>query len=440
MILKTRYKPFAEYVRSAKENGFYPYFHTISQSWGPEVKVGNRRLVMVGSNDYLGFTHDPRVIEATAESLRQWGTGPGGSRFLCGNMTLHEVLEERLAALVGKKKAIVHTTGFSANLGAIASLVNADDVVLCDKEIHASIYAGCRLSQARLVPFVHNNVEAAYRKICWAKERFPESCIFLITEGVFSMSGDVSPLPSLIKLKEQFPDVVLYLDDAHGLGVMGRRGAGTSDHYDSVAGIDYIMGTFSKALASIGGFVASDDEDVLEYVKHHSKTLIFSAALPASNVATVLACLNILENEPDRIERLRENTKQARSGYQEIGLKTKDTMTPIIPIHVGQEEKAHRLSLELFDKGVFALPAVYPAVPRGHAIIRTAYMSTHESHHIDFVLNVLDGLAKKYQIRSMDLELPRIGREEEEPETSPEPVQGSLSSSRGIETDKAIFQ
>jgi glycine C-acetyltransferase len=431
MNLKTRYKPFAEYVRSAKENGFYPYFHPISQSWGPEVMVGNRRLIMVGSNDYLGFTHDPRVIEATAESLRRWGTGPGGSRFLCGNMTLHELLEERLAAFVGKKRAIIHTTGFSANLGAIASLANADDVILCDKEIHASIYVGCRLSQARLVPFVHNNVEAAYRKICWAKERFPESCIFLITEGVFSMSGDVSPLPDFIKLKEEFPEVVLYLDDAHGLGVMGRRGAGTPDHYDSAAGIDYIMGTFSKALASVGGFVASDDEDVLEYVKHHSKTLIFSAALPASNVATVLACLDILENEPGRLERLRENTQRARSGYREIGLKTKDTVTPIIPIHVGQEEKAYRLSLELFNEGVFALPAVYPAVPKGQAIIRTAYMSTHEPHHIDFVLNVLEGLAKKYRIRLADLEVPRIGREDDEPETSPRPVEGNLCSIQG---------
>ncbi|NLI82635.1 MAG: pyridoxal phosphate-dependent aminotransferase family protein [Deltaproteobacteria bacterium] len=431
MILKTRYKPFAEYVRSVKENGFYPYFHPISRSYGPEVEVGSRRLVMVGSNDYLGFTHDPRVIEATIQSLHRWGTGPGGSRFLCGNMTLHEILEERLAAFVGKKRALVHTTGFSANLGAIASLATADDVILCDKEIHASIYAGCRLSQARIVPFVHNNVEAAARKVRWARERSPESCIFLITEGVFSMSGDVSPLPGLIRLKEEFPDLIIYVDDAHGLGVMGRRGAGTPEHYGTVEGVDYIMGTFSKALASIGGFIAADDEDVLEHVKHNSKTLIFSAALPASNVATVLACLDILEKEPSRLDRLRENTHKARAGYREIGLKTKDTETPIIPIHVGPEEKAYRLSLELFDRGVFALPAVYPAVPKGQAIIRTAYMSTHEPRHIDFVLNVLDGLAKKYRIRLDDLELPRIGPEEEEAEPASKPAQGSRCSVQG---------
>ncbi len=406
MILKTRYKPFADYVRSAKQNGFYPYFHPISQSWGPEVEVGNRRLVMVGSNDYLGFTHDPRVIEATAKSLDRWGTGPGGSRFLCGNMTLHETLEERLAAFVGKKRAIVHTTGFSANLGAIGCLVNSKDVILCDKEIHASIYAGCRLSQARIVPFRHNNVEAARRKIRWARDKFPEGCILLITEGVFSMSGDVSPLPEIIKLKEEFPDLVIYVDDAHGLGVMGTRGAGTPDHHTANGSVDFIMGTFSKALASIGGFIASDDEDVLEYIKHHSKTLIFSAALPASNVATVLACLDILESEPERLERLRQNTLRARTGYRQIGLKTRDSLTPIIPIEVGAEEKAYRLSLELFEEGVFALPAVYPAVPKGHAIIRTAYMSTHEPHHIDFVLQVLDKMARKYQIRETEMAEP----------------------------------
>ncbi|NTV43828.1 MAG: aminotransferase class I/II-fold pyridoxal phosphate-dependent enzyme, partial [Syntrophobacteraceae bacterium] len=333
-------------------------------------------------------------------------------------------LEERLASFVGKRRAIVHTTGFSVNLGAIGCLINSNDVILCDKEIHASIYAGCRLSQARIVPFVHNSVEAALRKIRRARDKFPESHIFLITEGVFSMSGDVAPLPGLLSLKEEFPELVVYVDDAHGLGVMGKRGAGTPEHYDASSGIDFIMGTFSKAFASIGGFIASDDDDALEYLKHHSKTLIFSAALPASNVATVLACLDILETEPDRIQHLRENTRRARSGYNEIGLKIRDSVTPIIPIHVGSEEKAYRLSLELFERGVFALPAVYPAVPRGQAIIRTAYMSTHEPKHIDFVLEVLQDLANKYELREKDLEESgHLGSEP--PVSSDELVQGA---------------
>jgi glycine C-acetyltransferase len=361
---------------------------------------------MIGSNDYLGFTHDPRIIEATAKAALRWGSGPGGSRFLCGNLTLHEKLEERLAAFVGKKKAVVHATGFTTNLGAIACMLTPQDVIVCDRENHASIFEGCQASRARLIPFGHNDAAAAERKLAAARQKNAAGCLFLITEGVFSMSGDMSPLDELVKLKETYPDLLIYLDDAHGLGVMGEGGRGTAHHFGLTPQVDFIMGTFSKALASIGGFIAADDEDVLEYLRHHSKPLIFSAALPASNAATVLACLDVLEADPGRVSRLWDITRRVHRGYQEIGVITKHSKTPIIPIYIGAEDKAFVFAKDMFDHGVFALPAIYPAVPRGQAVIRTAFMSTHKKSQIDYVLEVIEKLAKKHRIRACDLGQP----------------------------------
>jgi 8-amino-7-oxononanoate synthase len=402
MSLTKRCQPFASYIQAVKGLGLYPFFRPISRSWGTEVEVGGRRLIMVGSNDYLGLTHEPRVMEAAAQALKQWGTGPGGSRFLCGNLTLHEELEERLAAFVGKKKAVVHATGFTTNLGAIACLLTPQDTIVCDRENHASIFEGCQASRARMIPFAHNDASAAARKLASAKQKNAHGCLFLVTEGVFSMSGDVAPLPELVQLKQEHPDLLVYLDDAHGLGVMGQ-GRGTVHHFGLTDRVDFIMGTFSKALASIGGFIAGDDEDALVYLRHHSKPLIFSAALPASNSATVLACLDLLDREPQRVARLWEITRRVQRGYQEIGLLTKNSESPIIPIYIGAEEKAAQFAQEMFEYGVFALPAVYPAVPRGQAVIRTAYMSTHQDHQIDFVLEVLAKLAKKHGILASDL-------------------------------------
>jgi glycine C-acetyltransferase len=361
---------------------------------------------MIGSNDYLGFTHDPRIIEATAKAALRWGSGPGGSRFLCGNLTLHEALEERLAAFVGKKKAVVHATGFTTNLGAIACLLTPQDIIVCDRENHASIFEGCQASRARLIPFAHNDAAGAERKLAAASQKNANGCKLLITEGVFSMSGDMAPLDELVKLKETYSDLLIYLDDAHGLGVMGNGGRGTADHFGLSSHVDFIMGTFSKALASIGGFIAADDEVVLEYLRHHSKPLIFSAALPASNAATVLACLDLLDEDPGRVTRLWDITRKVHQGYQEIGVITRHSKTPIIPIYIGAEDKAFAFAKDMFDHGVFALPAIYPAVPRGQAVIRTAYMSTHKKSQIEYVLEVLAKLAKKHRIRFCDLEHP----------------------------------
>ncbi|MGP7986506.1 MAG: aminotransferase class I/II-fold pyridoxal phosphate-dependent enzyme, partial [Desulfobaccales bacterium] len=323
-----------------------------------------------------------------------------------GKHTLHETLEHRQAAFEGKKKAVDHATGFSTNLGAIACLLTPQDIIVCDRENHASIFEGCQASRARLIPFAHNDAAGAERKLAAASQKNTNGCKLLITEGVFSMSGDMSPLDELVKLKETYPDLLIYLDDAHGLGVMGNGGRGTADHFGLTGQVDFIMGTFSKALASIGGFIAADDEVVLEYLRHHSKPLIFSAALPASNAATVLACLDLLDEDPGRVTRLWEITRKVHQGYREIGVITRHSKTPIIPIYIGAEDKAFAFAKDMFDHGVFALPAIYPAVPRGQAVIRTAYMSTHKKSQIEYVLEVLAKLAKKHRIRFCDLEHP----------------------------------
>lgn len=403
MDLHKRCKEQLEFLFLLKDTGYYPYFRTIEKSFGTEVEVAGQRMIMVGSNDYLGLSHHPKVQEAAADAARRWGSGTGGSRFLCGNLAIHEELEERLADFVGKKKAVVHATGFMTNLGSIASLLDPKDVILCDREDHASIFEGCKASGGRVVPFKHNDPDDALRKLDKARTKSPDGCVVLVTEGVFSMSGDLAELPGLMKIKEHHPDMMVYLDDAHGLGVMGPGGRGTVAHFGLNDDVDFIMGTFSKAFASVGGFLAGDDELLLEFVRHQSRPLIFSAALPASNVAAVLAALDLIEEDPDMVTRLMKITEQVRAGYKEVGLYVANRSTPIIPIYIGQEIKAFAVTQDLFDQGVYALPAIFPAVPRGQAVIRTAFMSTHQPHQIERVLDVIQGLANKYSIRIPDL-------------------------------------
>lgn len=404
MRLSTRCEHFNAVHAEIASQGINPYFRPIAKTWGSEVEVAGKRLVMIGSNDYLGLSHDPRVMDASAKAIYAWGTGPGGSRFLSGNMVLHQLLEERLAAFVGKKGSVVHVTGFSTNLGALGCLITPADTVLCDRESHASIFEGIKSTRARISTFAHNDTANAAKKIAEARQTRPEGDIFLITEGVFSMSGDVAVFGELAQLKDQFPEIIIYLDDAHGLGVLGPGGRGTALHFDAAPRTDLIMGTFSKAMASIGGFIASDDEEVLRYMRYQSRTQIFSAALPAANTTAVLTCLDILEKEPERVTRLHKVTRRMREGYKEIGLRIGQSASPIIPILIGSDEKAFMFSQALFEEGVFALPAIYPAVPRGQALIRTAYMSTHEDRQMDFVLEVLDRLARKFRIRAQDVE------------------------------------
>lgn len=403
MRLRQRCEHFNSLHSSISALGINPYFRPIAKTWGTEVEVEGRRLVMIGSNDYLGLSHDPRVMDASARAVYDWGTGPGGSRFLSGNMVLHHCLEERLAAFVGKKQAVVHVTGFSTNMGALGVLVTPADTVICDRENHASIFEGVKNTKARQVTFAHNDAAQALKRVADAKASRPDGDVFLVTEGVFSMSGELAVLDELAAVKDTHPDVIFYLDDAHGLGVFGRGGRGAADHFRVTDKVDFIMGTFSKSLASIGGFIASDDEDMLRYLRYQSRTQIFSAALPAANTVAVLTCLDILEREPERVDRLHEVTVRMRQAYKDIGLRIGGSASPIIPIIIGSDEKAFQFSRALFEAGVFALPAVYPAVPRGQALIRTAYMSTHQDRQLDFVLSVLDRLAKEFRVRECDL-------------------------------------
>lgn len=402
--LANRCSEFMGLVRLARRGGIYPYFRCISRSKGTEVEVEGQRAVMLASNDYLGLTHHPWVLEKAADAARKWGSGAGGSRFLSGNLSLHHELEERLADWVGKRQALVHVTGFSTNLGALGAVLQPGDTVICDRESHTSILSGCQASRAKLRTFAHNDVSAARAKLGRTRENDPQALVMLVTEGVFSMSGDLGRLDQLVELKANDPNCFVYLDDAHGIGVMGPGGRGVAAHFGATDRVDFIMGTFSKALASVGGFIAGDDEVIMDYLRHRSGTMIFSAALPAYNTATVLAALEIIQREPQRIERLHRTTRRVRKAYQEMGLVTGGADTPILPIHIGDEIKAGFFSSELLENGVFALPVVYPAVPKGKALIRTAFMSTHSSEQIDRVLEVLARLAAKHRIRLQDLE------------------------------------
>ena len=404
MRLRQRCEHFNALHSQISAQGINPYFRPIAKTWGTEVEVGGKRLIMIGSNDYLGLSHDPRVMDASAQAVYHWGTGPGGSRFLSGNMVLHHHLEERLADFVGKRHVVVHVTGFSANLGALGVLITPADTVLCDRENHASIFEGVKNTKARLATFAHNDAAHALKRVEDAKAARPDGDVFLVTEGVFSMSGELAPLDEIAAIKDAHPDVVFYLDDAHGLGVFGRGGRGSADHFRITDKVDFIMGTFSKSMASIGGFIASDDEDMLRYLRYQSRTQIFSAALPAANTVAVLTCLDILAKEPERVDRLHEVTARMRQAYRDIGLRIGNSSSPIIPIIIGSDEKAFFFSRALFEAGIFALPAVYPAVPRGQALIRTAYMSTHQDRQLDVVLSVLEKLAKEFRIRECDLD------------------------------------
>lgn len=396
--LSGRCLKYSNYIKGYKESGLYPYFRTISKTSGTEVEVDGKKLVMISSNDYLGLTHDPWVIERTTEIIKRYGTGTGGSRFLCGNMDLHHDLEVQLADFVSKKKALVFSTGYSTNLGAITSLLRRNDVILFDKENHASIFDACKMTGARIVPFAHNDAEDAEKRLLRIKERSEDGIILLVTEGVFSMSGTIVDLPAFIKLKEKYPHFYIYLDDAHGLGTMGKQGKGVAKYFDLHDQVDLIMGTFSKSFGSIGGFIAFNDMDLAEYLQHKSRTMIFSAALPAGNVATVLACLEVIKNEPERLEKLWQNLKKVRRGYKEMGIVFGQSDSPIIPIQIGDEHKAVEVSHALVSNNVFALPVVYPAVPRGEAILRTSFMATHTTEQLDYFLDTLGKILKSHDL------------------------------------------
>jgi 8-amino-7-oxononanoate synthase len=372
--------------------GLYPYFRIIESAQEPEVIMNGRKMIMIGSNNYLGLTSHPKVKEAAIEAIKKYGTGCAGSRFLNGTLDIHVQLEEKLARFARKEAALIFSTGFQVNLGTISALVGKDDIVIIDKMDHASIIDGCRLSFGEIKKFRHNDMSELERVL---KENAGRGKL-VVVDGVFSMEGDIVHLPEAVTLTKKY-GARLMVDDAHGIGVLGKTGRGTAEHFGLEQEVDIIMGTYSKSLASIGGFVAGS-ADVIHYIKHFARSLIFSASPPPASVASVSAALDIIEEEPWRREQLWKNTKKMLLGFKKLGFETGPSQTPIIPIRVGENQAAFAMAMMLQEEGVFANVAVSPAVPEGKAIIRTSYMATHTDRHLDIVLDVFEKVGKKLGI------------------------------------------
>ena len=368
--------------------GIYPFFRVIESAQDPEVIMNGRRMIMVGSNNYLGLTNHPKVKEASIEAIKKYGSGCAGSRFLNGTLDIHVKLEEKLAHFIRKETALVFSTGFQVNLGVISALVGKDDVIIIDKMDHASIIDGCRLSYGEVKKYRHNDMANLERVLQQNAERSK----LIIVDGVFSMEGDIVNLPKVVELAKAY-GARLMVDDAHGIGVLGKTGRGTAEHFGLEDEVDIIMGTYSKSLASIGGFIAGS-EKVVHYIKHFARSLIFSASPPPASVAAVSAAIDIIDNEPERIERLWKNTHKMLQGFKYLGFRIGPSETPIIPVIVGDNETAFKMAMMLQEEGVFANVAVSPAVPEGKALIRTSYMATHTEKQLDRVLSAFEKTGK----------------------------------------------
>jgi len=368
-------------AREAIAAGIYPYFRTIESAQDPEVIVDGKKMIMIGSNNYLGLTNHPRVKEEAIEALKKYGSGCAGSRFLNGTLDIHVKLENKLARFMRKEAALVFSTGFQTNLGAIAAIAGKDDVLIIDKMDHASIIDGCRLSFSDVKKFRHNDMEDLERVL----QQHNGKGKLIVVDGVFSMEGDITDLPNVVRLAKKY-NARIMVDDAHGIGVLGETGRGTAEHFGLEDEVDLIMGTYSKSLASIGGFIVAS-EPVIHYIKHAARALIFSASPPPASVAAVSAAIDIIEEEPERRERLWRNTKKMMEGFNALGYNTAQSETPIIPVIVGEDTKAFTMARMLHDKGIFANVAVSPAVPNGMALIRTSYMATHTDEQLDRVLD-----------------------------------------------------
>ncbi len=375
-------------AKEAIESGIYPYFIPLNENEGTEVIFQGKRLIMIGSNNYLGLSTHPKVREAAINAVKRFGTSCTGSRFLNGTLALHEQLETELAEWVGKEAALVFSTGMQTNLGAISSLVGRDDVVILDKEDHASIVDGARLGFGKIERFRHNDLEHLERVL----RSIPESSgKLLVVDGLFSMEGDLAPLPEMSKLAKKY-NARLMVDDAHGMGVMGD-GRGTAHHFGVTGDVDLIMSTFSKSFASLGGFIAGD-EDTIHYIKHTARALIFSASIPPANAAAALAALHVMKEEPELSRRVRSIADRMRKGYTELGFNIGNSITPVIPIIIGSDELTFATWKMLFDNGVFVNPVISPAVSPGRQLLRTSYMATHTEEQMDQVLEIFAKVGK----------------------------------------------
>jgi len=372
--------PIMRLANDARSMGLYPYFRALSDSEGTVAVFEGREVVMIGSNNYLGLTADPRVRKAAIDAVERYGTSVTGSRFLNGTLELHLELDRRLAKFVGKEAALVFPTGYQTNVGTISALVQKGDYVIVDKDDHASIVDGCLMCRGEMKRFKHSDISSLDDVL---KTLPPEAGKLVVVDGVYSMGGDIAPLPEIVEICKRHGARIM-VDDAHGIGVTGA-GRGTSAHFGLTDDVDLIMGTFSKSFASIGGFIAGTEEAV-RFIQHHARSLIFSAALPASNAATVLAALDIIETESQHVESLWENAEYMRAGFNRLGYNTGTSNTPIIPVIIGQDFQTGIAWAALIEEGVYTNPVVPPGVPPGSSLLRTSYMATHRKEHLDRAL------------------------------------------------------
>jgi 8-amino-7-oxononanoate synthase len=376
-------------AREAIAAGIYPYFIPLSENEGPESIYQGRRLIMCGSNNYLGLTVHPKVRQSAVEAVLRFGTSCTGSRFLNGTLELHEQLEEELADWVRKPAALVFSTGMQVNLGTISALIGRGDTAVLDKDDHASIVDGTRLSWGEMKRFRHNDMEDLEKVLVGLPENKGK---LVIVDGLYSMEGDLAPLPELIPICKRY-GARLMVDDAHSLGVMGA-GRGTAEHFGMTADVDLIMGTFSKSFASLGGFIAGDD-DVIHYIKHHARALMFSASIPPANAAAALAALEVMREEPERICRLTEIGDKMRHAYRQLGFDIGNSIGPIIPIIIGDDMRTIFVWKLLFENGVFVNPVISPGVPAGRQLLRTSYMATHTNDQLDQVLEIFERVGRQ---------------------------------------------
>ena len=376
-------------ARELKEKGVYPYFHALESRQDVEVMMEGKRRIMLGSNNYLGLTIHPEIIEAGIKALERYGTGCSGSRFLNGTLEMHLELEAELGKFLRKPGIVTFGTGFQSNVGIISALVGRHDYMICDKENHASIYAGCQMSYGKMLRYAHSNMAGLERCL----QKVPEDHgALIITDGVFSMGGDIAKLPEICALAKKYGARVM-VDDAHGLGVLGEGGRGTASYFGLEDQVDIYMGTFSKSLASLGGYMVADKR-VVHYVRHTSRPFIFCASIPPANAATTIEALHILKEQPELVDRLAALAAHMRKGLHERGIKIIDSITPIIPIYTYEEMRTFRKAKELYDAGVYVNPVLPPATPPGACLLRTSYMATLTTELLDEALDIIEKVIK----------------------------------------------
>jgi 8-amino-7-oxononanoate synthase len=379
--------------RELRAADLYPYFRKISSPQEPVVTIDGQKVIMLGSNNYLGLTNHESVKEASIEAIRKYGTGCAGSRFLNGTLDIHSELEDRLAAFMGCEAVLTFSTGFQVNLGALSCLLGRHDVAFLDNMDHASIIDGVRLGFGKSLKFKHNDMADLDAKLGRVDDKKGK---LIVVDGVFSMEGDLANLPELVELKKKH-GTRLFVDDAHGIGVFGDKGRGVAEHFGVENDVDLVMGTFSKSLATVGGFIAGS-ESVVDYIRHHARSGIFSAAMPPSAAASALRAIDIIEAEPERRKALWETTKYMNKELQSLGFDTGTSESPIIPISVGDDLVTFAMAKRLQEEGVFVNPIVTPAVPPGQAMIRTSFMATHQKDHLDQALEALKKVGRELDV------------------------------------------